>query len=105
MEKKKKVTTYSEEFKDSAVKLALESSQSISQIARELGVNKSTLYTWVNNYRNQNNQESGNEETMLTELKRLKSENKRLLEEREILKKAAVYFAKDRHAIIVVNSL
>ena len=93
-EKKKKVTTYSEEFKDSAVKLALESSQSTSQIARELGVNKSTLYTWVNNYRNQNNQESGNEETMLTELKRLKSENKRLLEEREILKKATVYFAK-----------
>jgi transposase len=88
------LTTYSAEFKDSAVKLALESSQSISQIARELGVNKSTLYTWVNNYRNKNNQESGNEETMLTELKRLKSENKRLLEEREILKKATVYFAK-----------
>ena len=47
MEKKKKVNTYSTEFKDSAVKLALESDQSFAQIARELGVKKSTLYTWV----------------------------------------------------------
>jgi transposase len=53
MEEKKKENPYSAEFKVSAVKLALESSQSISHIARELGVNKSTLYTWVNNYRNQ----------------------------------------------------
>jgi len=94
MEKKKKVNTYSTEFKDSAVKLALESDQSFAQIARELGVKKSTLYTWVNNYRNKNNQQPSHEETVLTVLKRLKAENKRLREEREILKKAAVYFAK-----------
>jgi transposase len=94
MEKKKKVNTYSTEFKDSAVKLALESDQSFAQIARELGVKESTLYTWGNNYRNKNNQQPSHEETVLTELKRLKAENKRLREEREILKKAAVYFAK-----------
>ena len=94
MEKKKKVNTYSAEFRDSSVKLALESDESTAQIARELGVEKSTLYTWINNYRNKNIQHPGHEETVLTELKRLKAENKRLREEREILKKAAVYFAK-----------
>jgi transposase len=94
MEKEKKVYTYSVEFRDSAVKLALESDQPTAQIARELGVKKSTLYTWINNYRNKNDQQLGHEETIMTELKRLKAENKRLREEREILKKAAVYFAK-----------
>ena len=94
MEKEKKVNTYSVEFRNSAVKLVLESDQSTAQIARELGVEKSTLYTWVNNYRKKDNQQPGHEETILTELKRLKAENKRLREEREILKKAAVYFAK-----------
>jgi len=94
MDEKKKINTYSIEFRDSAVKLALESDQSTAKIARELGVKKSTLYTWINNYRNKNNQQPGHEETVLAELKRLKTENKRLKEEREILKKAAVYFAK-----------
>ena len=94
MEKKKKVNTYSVEFRNSAVKLVLESDQSTAQIARELGVKKSTLYTWLNNYSNKNNQHPGHEETVFSELKRLKAENKRLREEREILKKAAVYFAK-----------
>ncbi|WP_342269924.1 transposase [Rickettsia endosymbiont of Orchestes rusci] len=39
---------YTSEFKESAVKLAIESKVSPAQIARELGINKNTLYTWIN---------------------------------------------------------
>ena len=46
----RKVTQYAEEFKRSWAKLALSSSQSISQRAKELGVNKNTLHGWVHKY-------------------------------------------------------
>ena len=41
---------YSTEFKESSVKLAIESSQPIAHTARELGINPNTLYTWINKY-------------------------------------------------------
>ena len=47
---KRQTSTYSSEFKESAVKLALESDQSIAATARELGVNNNTLHTWVSKY-------------------------------------------------------
>jgi transposase len=46
---KKKLNTYTLEFKESAIKLALDSDESIPQIAKNLGVNSNTLYTWVHN--------------------------------------------------------
>jgi transposase len=94
MEPREKQTTYPEEFKKSAVKLALESDQSIVQTARDLGINKSTLYTWIGKSQNVRPQKSSKELDPYEEIKRLKKENKLLKEEREILKKAATYFAK-----------
>lgn len=89
---------YSSEFKVSAVKLALESDQSIAKTARDLGVNENTLYNWIARYShsnktNQNNMASKNEYSF-EEVKRLKKELALVKQERDLLKKAAAYFAK-----------
>lgn len=97
MSNSKKQKHYSPEFRESAIKLAIESDQPINQTADELGVNKNTLHTWVNKYQGPQKSKSGqvNDEHLYDELKRLRKENKRLSEERDILKKAAAYFAKE----------
>lgn len=91
-------SSYSSEFKQDAVKLAVESDQSVAQTARDLGVNPNTLYTWVTKYQQSDtpttNKGSG-EKHPYEELKRLRRENAQLKEERDILKKAAAYFAKN----------
>ena len=71
----------------------------VAEISRESGVNENTLYTWMKKYRTNREKPfvgSGhilpeNEETV-----RLRRENRDLREENEILKKAAVYFAKNQ---------
>lgn len=97
MSNQKKQNPYTSEFKESAVKLAIESDQPVSVTAEELGVNKHTLHTWISKYRGHQFQKAGPvaEEHLYDELKRLRKENKRLTEERDILKKAAAYFAKE----------
>jgi transposase len=85
---------YPAEFKERAVKLAVESDQPIAQTARDLGVNENTLHTWIGKYHRTARQEQQvNNEHLYEELKRLRKENARLKEERDILKKAAAYFA------------
>ena len=97
MSNQKKQNHYTSEFKESAVKLAIENNQSVSKTADELGVNPNTLHTWISKYRGPQVQQAGqvNDEHLYDELKRLRKENKRLTEERDILKKAAAYFAKE----------
>jgi transposase len=92
---KQQVKSYSAEFKERAVKLAVESDQSVAQTARDLGVNENTLHTWLSKYHEGENGTQGrlNAEHLYDELKRLKKENALLKEERDILKKAAAYFA------------
>ena len=91
-----KFKRYDKEFKTKAIKLALASSQSISQTAKELGVKETTLYSWVKNNRNTYIEQHGEAgKDVLDELAKLRKENARLKEEREILKKAAVFFAKE----------
>ena len=85
---------YPAEFKERAVKLAVESGQAIAQTARDLGVNENTLHTWIGKYHRAERQEKQvHEEHLYDELKRLRKDNARLKEERDILKKAAAYFA------------
>jgi len=85
---------YSAAFKERAVKLAVESDQPIAQRARDLGVNENTLHTWIGKYhRTERQEQEVNDEHVYAELQRLRKENARLKEEREILKKAAAYFA------------
>ncbi len=97
MSNQKKQTHYTAEFKESAVKLAVESDQPVTKIAEELGVNKNTLHTWISKYHRPQKQKAGRVEDahLYEELIRLRKENKRVKEERDILKKAAAYFAKE----------
>src|SRR5215510_8225301 len=86
--------TYSAECKERAVKLAVESEQPIAQTARDLGVKENTLPTWLGKYHRVERQEKEvHDEHLYEELKRLRKENVRLKEERDLLKKAAAYFA------------
>lgn len=85
---------YPAELKERAVKLAVEADQPIAQTARDLGVNANTLHTWIGTYHRAERQEKEvNDEHLYEELKRLRKENTRLKEAREIFKKAAASFA------------
>ncbi len=97
MSNQKKQNHYTPEFNESAVKLAIESDQPVSKTADELGVNANTLHTWISKYRGPQVQKAGpvRDEQLYDEVKRLRKDNKRLTEERDILKKAAAYFAKE----------
>ncbi|MCX4025829.1 transposase [Spartinivicinus marinus] len=80
----KKSKNYTAEFKESAVKLVVESDQLVAQTARELEV----IHTWIDKYHRskQDNKAAKNEEHLYDEVKRLRKENARLKEERAILK-------------------
>jgi len=85
---------YPAAFKERAVKLAVESAQAIAQTARELGVNENTLHTWIGKYpRTECQEKKVHDEHLYEALKRLRKDNARLKEEREIFKKAAAYLA------------
>ncbi len=92
---KKKNGTYTLEFRESSVKLALESKNSIAQTARDLGVKITTLHTWINKHSSSKEVKNASDnKELIQELKKLKKENHQLTQERDILKKAAAYFAK-----------
>jgi len=92
---------YSNEFKDSTVQLILNNKESVVQVAADLDLNPKTLYHWVTVYKKENNiptrdiNLSSSKENEHEELKRLRRENKILKQERDILKKATAYFAKE----------
>ncbi len=95
---------YTREFKDSTVQLVVNGTKSALQVARELDINSKTLYNWIRLYKEANNikidsrrtvQKSISKETADDENRRLRTENKILKQERDILKKAAAYFAKE----------
>lgn len=89
---------YTDEFKDEAVKLITEQGYSIAEVARNLGVNANLLGRWKKEAEEPPGQSSssGDMAAMQAELKRLRKENKQLKMEREILKKAAAFFAKEQ---------
>ncbi len=92
---KREKAIYPLEFKRSSAKLAVESTQAICQTAKDLGVEKTTLYTWVAKFYPKRRSLSVSNDPTQEENQRLKRENARLKQERDILKKAAAYFAKD----------
>ena len=91
----RKYKQYPAEFRESSAKLALESDQPISQTARELGVTAKRLYYWINAYSGSDERACSVKESASEEIKSLKKELSRVKLERDILKKAAAYFAKD----------
>ncbi len=89
---------YTEEFKQEAIRLATTSPQPIAKTARDLGVKEATLYNWISVAKSSaptipNDQ--GDQVNLIEELNRLRKENARLREERELLKKATAFFAKE----------
>lgn len=93
---KKPNKTYTSEFKESAVKLANEADQPVSQTARELDVNVNTLHTWISKYSKPVKAvTSRSDEHLYDELKRLKKELAKVTQERDLLKKATAYFARE----------
>lgn len=86
---------YTEEFKAEAVRLARESGRPVRQIARELGVAYESLRKWVRQSDIERGEREGLTLSEREELQRLRRENLTLRQEREILKKAAVFFASE----------
>ena len=91
----KKQQKCSKEFKAEAVKLVIEQGYSVSEAARNLGIAVSTLGRWKREAEKENNDGNVNSPSLQMEVRRLRTENKRLKMEREILKKAAAFFAKE----------
>jgi len=86
------VHRYTEEFKREAVRIALTSGLSRKQIASDLGVDFSTLAKWIQQSRSDDLPPPADID-LAKKNERLRKENRLLLEEREILMKATVFFA------------
>jgi transposase len=94
--RKRKRRSHSEEFKQEAVKLVFEQQLSVAEAARNLGIHPNLLRNWKRRF------EAEHEDGLLTEdermeIARLRAENRRLRMERDILKKAAAFFANEKN--------
>ena len=85
---------FSEEFKIDAVKQITERGYSVSEVSKRLGVSTHSLYKWKKQF-SKPSSVSKEEAKQQTEIVQLKRELARVTEERDILKKATVYFAKN----------
>jgi transposase-like protein len=94
---KRKRRTFNDEQKAEAVKLVRVCGESVSQVARDLGLSENSLRNWVN--QDKIDRGEGPEGALTTEekeeLRILRRDNRRLRMEVEILKKATAFFAKD----------
>jgi len=85
---------YPEEFKIEAVKQVTDRGYKIGEVAERLGVTPKSLHDWVKKYG-----DTGSQHQTITdqqeEMRRLKAQLRRVTEERNILKEAAVYFASE----------
>jgi transposase len=90
---------YTAEFREAAVRQVLDGGRSMPQVARSLEMSDRTLANWVRQARRGqpllNRLPARPVDEVQAELARLRQENARLKLEREILKKAAAYFAKE----------
>jgi transposase len=86
---------YPPEFKREAVELYRSSEKSIPKVAKELGIADESLRRWIRQHEIDEGQREGLTTEERQELSRLRRENKTLRQEREFLKKAAVFFARE----------
>jgi transposase len=90
--------SYSREFKIEAVKFVTEKGYSVAEAARSLGVHETLLRSWKQALNDQGEQAfpgQGHLPPFEEELRRLRAENQRLRQERDILKKATAFFARE----------
>ena len=97
--KRRPYKTYPKEFKLEAIRLMEESERPASEIAMTLGIRRNQLYKWKEQMNKKGDVPSAKKgrpkKEDQSETAKLRQENKRLKEENEILKKAAVFFAKE----------
>src|SRR5262249_14306695 len=94
----KKRRNYTREFKVEAVKLVTEKGYSVAEAARSLGIHETLLRSWKQALQGQGDHAfpgNGKLSPLEDEVRRLKAENRRLQMERDILKKATAFFAKE----------
>lgn len=85
---------YTEEFKRDAVAQVTDRGYSVREVASRLGISTKSLYDWKTVY-HQPEPEQQQGASQAAEIRRLKAELTRVTEERDILKKATAYFARD----------
>lgn len=94
MSHKRSYKQYPREYKEEAVALVTEQGYSVPKAAESLGINPNMLYKWKDKLEAES-QGKALQENERDELKRLRKENKELRMEKEILKKASAFFAKE----------
>ncbi len=90
--------TYSKEFKINAVRMIIDNGQRASEVSRNLDISSNLLYGWKQAYLEDNKDSfpgNGNLKPQDEYIRKLELENKTLKAERDILKKAAIFFAKE----------
>jgi len=89
-------SNYSREFKLEAVKMSQQPDRTVAEVARELDLRENDLHNWRKMVKEQGSEVfPGRGRKSNDDISQLKRENKRLREENEILKKAAIFFAKE----------
>lgn len=94
MTQRRKPRKYTDEFREEAVKLVTEQGYSVTEAAKSLSITTKLLYNWKDKLAKQTSGEALSKDER-AELVKLRKENKRLQMEREILKKASAFFAKE----------
>ena len=86
---------YSEEFKEEAVRLVIEERMLPAQVSRDLGISSTSINRWVKQVQIDQGKKGGMTTSEREEIRQLRKEVRTLKMEREILKKAAAFFAKE----------
>jgi transposase len=96
---KKPRRSYTREFKIEAVRMTTEGGVSVAQAARDLEINENTLHNWRRQFRQWGAAPNAGKEALsqAEEIQRLRKELARVREERDFLKKAAVWLAREAH--------
>jgi transposase len=86
---------FTQEFRDEAVRLAETSGRTRREVAEDLGIGLSTLRHWLDRQHEIDHPPRDRQEDVTAELQRLRRENEILRQERDILKRATAFFAKE----------